>query len=56
MPSEVRKQINYNTRHRVVKQLPREMLHGPKTVQTYERPQNLNSIYLLALKRKFVLR
>ncbi len=25
-------------------------------IQTYKRPQNLNSIYLLALKRKLILR
>ena len=55
MPSKVNKYRDNNTQTRVVKKVISKMLHCAKTIQTYKRTRNLNSIYLLALKRKLLL-
>jgi hypothetical protein len=55
MPSKVNKYRDNNTRTRVVKKVISKMLHCAKTIQTSKRVQSVNSIYLLALKRKLIL-
>ena len=56
MPSRVSKYRDSNTQTWVVKAVIIKMLHGAKTIQTYKQIQSLNSIYLLALKMKLILR